>query len=363
MRIHSLVSLVVAATLFPLGLGCSVSIRDRALTALRVGAVNVERICPGTRAPIAVIATVADGEQLVTQGPGGGDVRWSDFQLRVEGGHVERDGFVRVDANPETTSSTGVLRVTATSVHHTLPPTDFTLPVVYTCAFQASFRGSNGATGRSGSDGSDGADGSRGTQRAAPGAGRDGRDGGPGGDGGAGIDAPDVMVSVSVAHVARIPHPLLQVDVSSGGRSQTFYVDPAGGTLTVDARGGNGGRGGHGGDGGDGGDGGSPASGTSGGSGPGGHGAHAEFGGNGGPGGAGGLVMLSVQPGAEALLQALEIRVDGGGGGRPGNGGRSGQGGSGSPSGRSGRAGEPGHPGEAGPPGRVDHVRAAQFRR
>ncbi|HJL15856.1 MAG TPA: hypothetical protein RMH99_09380, partial [Sandaracinaceae bacterium LLY-WYZ-13_1] len=220
------------------------SLRDRPVTALEVGAVGVRAVCPGGRVPLAVVATLEDGERLVSRGPGGGRVVWSDFQVAIRGGSMERDGYVSVSADPRATAERGAVDVAVESIHHANTTARMRVPVRYDCDFVADFAGMDGPPGTDGSDGGDGSDGRDGGEGRDATDGRDGGDGRPGMAGGNGADAMDVVAEVGIVRVPHHRGPLLAVRLRSGAWSELHYVDPSGGRLTIDARGGDGGRGG-----------------------------------------------------------------------------------------------------------------------
>jgi hypothetical protein len=104
-------------------------------------------------------------------------------------------------------------------------------------------------------------------------------------------------------------HPLLQVRASSFRHEQFFLIDPNGGSLAVDADGGQGGSAGSGGRGGRGGSGGSGFP-------PGlsGHDGRNGFDGHAGPDGVAGTIVVSVDPAAQPFLGRLHLSNNSGSG-------------------------------------------------
>jgi len=113
--------------------GCGVSLADRPVTALEADAMGVESVCPGERFPIEVVARLADGERLATQGAGGGEVRWDDYVVRVRGGDFE-DGAVQVSEDARALWPARRAEVTVRSRHHEdVEPEVFGVPVSFAC--------------------------------------------------------------------------------------------------------------------------------------------------------------------------------------------------------------------------------------
>lgn len=327
--------MLVGATL---AVGCGVSLRDRPVRSIEADTLHVRSICPGGRVPLRVVATLADGERLATQGPGEGDVRWDDYDVSLRGASFD-DGYLEVSEDARDTWETQAALVRIRSRFHDVGPARARVPVRYACSFVARFEGDTGRTGSRGMDGRDGMNGSIATR--GPGTGHRGGDGGDGtrgGDGGDGGPGPYVWVGVTRVRTGAYERPLIAVTVRAGARSERVYVvNPRGGSLEIGATGGRGGDGGAGGRGGDGGRGDPDGR-----SGAGGHG------GRGGDGGRGGRIDVEVAEDARELLSALRFDVSGGAAGGSGVGG-----GCGSPCGFTGASGSRGRRGPDGPPPRV----------
>jgi len=225
----------------------------------------------------------------------------------------------------------------------------------------------SGSAGRSGFSGSDGNSDGR-----CGGRGEDGEDGRHGEDGKNGYDL-DIFVD---AYSDTILHTdLVYVEVATLGSSATkhYLINPSGGNISIQTRGGDGGNGGTGGNGGSGGNGGRGKEITiehkdSTGvhyitklehGGRGGRGGNGGYGGNGGNGGRGGDIFIHYTPVAKPYLHIIipeSIGGDGGSGGSPGLAGSGGTGGTGNPSGSSGNSGNCGRrgiDGYRGPDGQI----------
>lgn len=214
-------------------------------------------LSPGASAPLSIVALAKDGRTLATVGTGDGNVLADSYRFEASVVTVSADGVVSLPADPRLSfGSTPHIRITAAG--QSTPVADLDIPVRYDVHFDAIYAGRSGMDGMSGSDGRDGSDGSMGSSDpdnpSAGGNGGDGGNGENGHDGDAGGPGPDVHVWIALD---TSPHPLLRVRANANGQDQFFLVDPVGGSLTVDARGGRGGSGGRGGNGGQGGAGGS----------------------------------------------------------------------------------------------------------
>jgi len=304
-------------------------------------------LCPGVAQPLEVELALKGGKTKHTRGKGRGHVAWREVELLLDGRVVDGVG-VELPKDPRTSfGKTSTLEVRLAD----RPELSRTYTVVprYDCAYVLDLRGTQGAHGDGGGwdevDGEDGAPASVDEDGDYQGygqdgqAGRSGRDGAHGSDGGPG----------STARVFVYAHQdLVQVKVEASvlrdgkwkARTRRFLVDPQGGSLIVDVRGGDGGEGEDGQDGGDGGMGGE-------GDPPGRHGAggHGGHGGDGGDGGPGGTVEFFIDPGALEVLELFEARYGGGAGGLGGNGGSGGGGDTVGQEGGEGRAGRDGPPG------------------
>ena len=215
---------------------------------------------------------------------------------------VDRKGVVCLPADPRI-SDGRVPHVHISALGHPDAVTDLDIPVRYDVAFAAHFSGRAGSPGMDGINGSDGMAGSSGsidlTNPSAGGNGSDGSDGGDGSNGGDGEPGQAVHVWVTLRPG---PRPLLQVRAASSAHGELFLVDPAGGTLSIDANGGQGGRGGSGGRGGRGGSGGTGFP-----NGFAGHDGRNGFDGHPGNGGAAGTIVVTVDPQAQPFLNRIHL--------------------------------------------------------
>lgn len=293
---------VVGCTSIEVAVGLRTRLDDVPVTGLAVSLTPGPALAPGGSARLIVTASTADGKKLVTVGPGHGTVLFDSFVFTATVAQVDKQGHVSLSADPRLSDGqTPKIHITVNG--HPDVVADIDVPVHYNVAFKADYSGHPGSPGFNGFDGSPGMSGSSGSMdpnNPSPGGdGTAGGDGGNGQDGGPGEDGKPVQV-----WLARKPEPylLLQARVVSAGREQLFLVDPAGGTLAVQANGGPGGAGGAGGRGGAGGSGGvGTPSGMSGSNGLDGRS------GSDGPGGAAGTIVVSVDPQAQPFLDRLRL--------------------------------------------------------
>ena len=328
--------------------GCAVNLKDKPVRSLKAALHQTSKpeLCPGQAWPVVVTAELAGGEQLVTEGAGGGKVSWDSFKIEtVKGGHLAEKGVFVLAKDPrETYGSPAMLRLSP--LGSPAAAADLSIAARYDCDYSEDLRGAAGSGGRSGRSGEAGPDGRSG-DKAQPsgGNGRSGTAGGNGSNGDHGAPGPDVEVTVALFPNAE--RPLLKVRVNAMGHKPRIHlVDPAGGGLTLKANGGDGGAGGAGGAGGRGGNGGAAAKGGVAGSG--GDGSDGGDGGNGGNGGRGGRFVVIASPEVRPYLHALKLENAGGAAGAAGEGGMGGDGGSGSSAGRAGRSGRTGQAGVSG---------------
>lgn len=328
---------------------------SKKVTDLSVDLVGADTlaVCPGVPQAIEVELTLENGRTKHTRGSGRDHVAWRELKILFDGNPQDGTGFTLYADPRRSLNGPMELRVELAD----RPEVAQTLSVVprYDCAFTADFSGFQGAWGVGGaSDGRDGRDGDEAERRddgSWAGAGQDGRsgtDGSPGATGGQG--GPGGQARVFVQRVEVGEQTLVQVliegevlrDDAWQARTRRFLIDPDGGSLTVDVRGGAGGRGEEGGQGGEGGDGGD-------GDPPGGIGAGADGGrgGDGGDGGPGGNAEFYVDPMDVDLLDLFLVEHGGGQGGEAGQGG---PGGTGNPGGSPGTPGRTGRAGRDGPP-------------
>jgi len=262
---------------------------------------------PGKSGRLVIVATGSDGKTWTTVGAGHGTVLFDSFELESTVVKVNSSGVVALPADPRVSSGKSA-RVHITVVGHPDIQADLDVPVKYNVAFVAHFPGASGNDGFSGTDGLSGVDGTPGSMDLSnPQAGGSGGNGSNGSDGGSGGDGfPGQPIHVWVTMQAGPEH-LIQVRAQgSGNREEFFLVDPDGGSLSIDANGGEGGRGGKGGRGGRGGSGGigSP-NGVSGSSG--------MDGSDGLPGSEGppGKIIVAIDPAAETYRDKLHFSTHG----------------------------------------------------
>jgi len=245
-------------------------------------------------------------------GTGDGKVLPDSYRFESSVAAVSEDGVVSLPEDPrQVEGRTPHVRITAAGT--TEPAAEIDIPVRYDVAYSAAFAGLDGQSGIDGTDGFSGSTGGSGsTDPNAPvaggngGNGSDGTDGGPGATGDPG---PDVHLWIALAPG---PHPLLRIRANATGSDRFFLLDPQGGSLAVDVRGGWGGRGGRGGSGGSGGSGGvGQPSGSSGSSGRDGQD------GTRGEGGPAGNVTITIDPAAAPWLDRVHVN-NRDGDGRPG---------------------------------------------
>ena len=290
-------------------------------------------LCPGQHTPITVRARTTKGQVRTTDGRGRSGLRWDEVVVRLNGQNFEQ-GSVWLPAHPnDSMGQTFTLEVFLKDRPEVASTT--TVTPRYDCSFVADF------SGRPGEDGRD--------DRFFERTGWDGVDGGHGQPGGS-------ATAYAVAVEGADGRTLLQVRVSGkrngeDRRDLFFLVDPAGGQLTVDVRGGVGGAGEAGHEGDDGDDGPERDDGTQDRGDDGEHGGDGGDGGDGGPGGSGFVVL---DAGAQKYAGHIVVDSRGGDGGLAGDGGDGGDGGD--PDGDwgdDGRAGRDGRQGQDGPEGEV----------
>ena len=286
--------------------GVALGMRTR-LDKLPVTAVSAKlspqaSLTPGKSGRLVLVASGADGKTWTTVGANHGDVLFDSYKLESTVVKVNANGFVSLPADPRLSSGKSG-RVHITVVGHPDVQTDLDIPVKYNAAYVAHFPGASGNDGMSGIDGMAGSDGTPGSASpanpTAGGNGGNGQDGSPGGNGTDGWPGQTVHVSVTLQPG---PNPLIQVRAKGDRDEQFFLIDPAGGSLSIDAFGGDGGHAGRGGRGGRGGSGGigSP-SGMAGNSG--------LDGSDGLPGADGkpGKIIVTIDPAAEAFRDKLHF--------------------------------------------------------
>jgi hypothetical protein len=208
---------------------------------------------PGQTAPLVVSVVEPNGNVDRTEGAGKGVVLWEDLAVSGNIATVDSKGIVTMPADPAV-SDGKIPHLVIIVPSHPDMRTELNVPLRYDVAFTADFSGRSGRPGTDGMDGSAGIDGAPGsTDEKNPSPGGDGTDGGDGWDGGDGGDGEDARPAYVQVALHPGVHPLLQVSVFNGIKTEHFLVDPQGGTLTINVEGGRGGAGGRGGKGGRGG--------------------------------------------------------------------------------------------------------------
>lgn len=272
-------------------LGNKIDLNDKQVASLALSSPGNASICPGEKVPLVVTATLASGEKLQTEGPGGGKVIWSSFTVETRGAQFSSQGFLTADQDPRETIAWPVH--VGARLGSQGPFAELDLPLTYACTYVANFNGSDGAVGSNGADGNDETS---------------GESGGRGGDG---REGEQVQVAVSLVPAPKAGNSLLSVFVRGARTQRLYYIDPAHSSLLLRANGG------------DGGDGGSGGFGWS--------GIHMHNGGDGdgGNGGNGGRFIVSVSLEAAPYMSCVHFEN------------RGGHGGNGSPRGTEGRPGPP----------------------
>jgi len=269
-------------------------------------------LSPGKSGRLIIVASAADGKTWTTVGAGHGTVLFDSFRLESTVVKVNSSGVVALPADPRVSSGKSA-RVHITVVGHPDVQADLDVPVKYNVAFAGHFPGASGNDGFSGTDGMSGLDGTPGSMDPSnPQAGGSGGNGSNGADGSGGGDGfPGQTVHVWVTMQPGSGN-LIQVRAQgNSNREDYFLVDPDGGSLSIDANGGEGGRGGKGGKGGRGGSGGFGS--------PNGLSGSAGFDGTDGPPGSEGppgKIIVAIDPAADAYRDRLHFSTHGRG--RPG---------------------------------------------
>ena len=261
-----------------------------------------ESLTPGKSGRLVLVAAGAGGQTWTTVGSNHGNVLFDSYKLESTVVKVNANGVVSLPADPRLSSGKSA-RVHITVVGHPDVQTDLDIPVKYNAAFTAHFPGASGNDGMSGIDGMSGLDGTPGsaspTNPTAGGNGGNGQDGSPGGNGTDGWPGQTVHVSVTLQPG---PTPLIQVRAKGDRDEQYFLIDPQGGSLSIDAFGGEGGHAGRGGRGGRGGSGGIGS--------PSGMAGNSGLDGSGGQPGADGKpgkIIVTIDPAAEVFRDKLHF--------------------------------------------------------
>lgn len=287
----------------------SIFISGKEFVSLELKSKAVTGISPGQSISIGIIVKTDKNKEYRTPGfPEDGSFRsieWDRFSVEVEGGTFS-NGKVVVSSNPADINNYQV-KVKAYMTKNPELRHELILNLDFKGAMLADFSGVAGKPGRSGQSGQRGDNGSSSTSP------RDGGNGGQGGNGSDGGQGQDIEVFVKMKADPILKKDLLEVRVKSKttDADQIYFVDPAGGKLTISADGGAGGNGGSGGYGGPGGS--NSYSKTSG------NGGNAGFAGNGGNGARGGSITVYIDPSADKLATGtLSYSNEGGAAGKGG---------------------------------------------
>ena len=328
--------------------------------AIRVFSNNSFKKIPGTKVKFGLQVTYDNNKQQSFESTSALKKILPDYEILTKGGRNVNGEFIvsnNIFDNPDHTPGFLIQLKNDTNVYDIL---DFQLDYKERYRYYG-----NGNSGMFGSSGSTGSTGSTGEQ---------GRPGGDGEHGSNGYHGKDIDVFADVYYDSILQSNLIKifVDNLSTNEQQHYLINPEGGSLYINASGGDGGTGGDGGNGGNGGDGyvgsyyteyytevvikkdtagkdikeeirKSITKQNKGGDG--GYGGHGGFGGAGGNGGNGGSMVVYYTPAMKDYLHLLKLDVSGGSGrsgGSGGSGGRGGSGGSGNPKGRDGGNGQGG---------------------
>ena len=292
-------------------------------------------LCPGIPTPLVVRAKQTNGRVRSTDGRGREGIGWGELVVRLDGRNFE-DGAIALPADPrESMGKQYTLEIflkdrPEVAFHSTVVPR-------YNCAFVADFSGRPGEVAES--------------------SGflvRYGGDGAPGGHGDHGGSATAYVTTTECPDGRTCLSARVTGSLNQGTQGHAFFlIDPEGGSLTVDVRGGAGGAGERGEEGEPGDDGEEHSDGSTGRGQDGGGGGN---GGDGGDGGDGGSAVVLLDPSAAPYRDRVSVDSRGGAPGPGGEGGAGGQGGDGDPDGEDGypgRWGRDGRPGRDGPAGEV----------
>ncbi|MBU1719606.1 MAG: hypothetical protein KKA07_11105, partial [Bacteroidetes bacterium] len=227
-------------------------------------------IYPGALIPVKANVTSKKGKKTI------GYDNWSKFQITVYGGSF-RDGYVQISSNAKETRAWGhIVNVVVKDAKDTSVKANIVLRLNYKQNLVLTSKGEQGVAGENAKD--------RGTVLI----GRDGTEGREGGIGGDGFPGPDIQTWVKYENEALLGYGLLNILVENKttGQAREYLLNPSGGNLRINSKGGDGGTGGAGGSG----SAGKDASEEK--DKPGGDGGNGGNGGNGGTGGAGGNIVV-----------------------------------------------------------------------
>lgn len=198
---------------------------------------------PGSSFPIGVIASSSKGKELKTRGLCNGFVNWNSYSVEVEGGVFEK-GIVTIDSDPKKTDRHFKISI-APFVSPQLKQ-EVELVISYKTNFIANCKGQKGISGKNGLSGEEvhQLDTTRRKKNNYSGwRGQAGSNGETGGDG----CVADAFVKAMTLSGKKLMNVLV---INHCDNSHlVFWIDPDGGSLTINVSGGEGGNGGDGGDG------------------------------------------------------------------------------------------------------------------
>ena len=134
--------------------GClanKLDLNDKQVASLALSSPGNDSICPGEKVPLVVTATLASGEKLQTEGPGGGKVSWSSFIMETRGAQFASQGFLTADQDPRETIAWPVHVIAHLGAQG--PFAELDLPLTYACTYVANFNGRDGDVGGNGANG------------------------------------------------------------------------------------------------------------------------------------------------------------------------------------------------------------------
>ncbi len=282
--------------------------KKRDIKTIEVSTKDFKNLSPGNQIIVGAKIVTHGGKEKSTKSVYGGKLSWGKLHVNVTGGTF-MNGVLTIETDVQKIRDHVVMLVISDAK---------TKKVSVTKTFTVNFKAPQicNIKGKTGESGKDGEDGQNGTKT------EDGN-GTSGGQGYAGSwGEPGKSSIVKIKGVVADSDTLLKILVEDliDKTQKRFLVNTNGGSIVIDARGGQGGKGGDGGDGGDGKDQGedqsSPGTGGDGGN-----------GGQGGNGGSGGALLVYYDSIAEKHLNKVVFKTEGGEAGNGGKRGKRGQGG------------------------------------
>jgi hypothetical protein len=263
------------------------------------------KIHPGDELNLGIIAKDEAGAEHKTKGFLHGDLKWSLFQLSIEGGTFDSGKLKLTKDHGKFRNFNGF--ITASYIDQTSIADSLAIPIAFDQNYFADYSG---------------------TTRSNP---HHHHDHGPNGYN------LDLSVNLEKNNVTNLDILIVRIKcIEDPNLNSSFAIDPQNGMLTISAKGADGGKG---------------IPGSWGGSGAG----NGGNGGNGFNGGNGGSITVTIDPSAEKIYQNLiHFEVEAGHGGSAGHGGN--------PGAKGGEKGKDGSPGKAGQNGKVEIRIAETFR-